>query len=233
MKHTINIKPKKTFNKKVAGFIEQVLKHNKKLKSRRKNNKTKKRKNKTMKNQRRKTRGGKDNKIIVNVALSKEQDPYITVDGIKYPSMINMFNDWFGGVEDFMGILMDSENVKRNPASIETIEITFDKKNKKSDVKVDHNDYDSESESESESDEENDEDDDDEQSGFNNEQVNEPVSQEKPADEKPSEEELAKQKKQQEEVAKQKKEEEETAKQKKEEEEEEFVQATKLTNLNT
>ena len=209
MKHTINIKPKKTFNKKVAGFIEQVLKHNKKLKSRRKNNKTKKRKNKTMKNQRRKTRGGKDNKIIVNVALSKEQDPYITVDGIKYPSMINMFNDWFGGVEDFMGILMDSEDVKRNPASVETIEITFDKKNKKSDVKVDHNDYDSESESES--DEENDEDDDEnEESGFNNEQVNEPVSQEKPADEKPSEEELAKQKKQQEEeAAKQKKEEEE------------------------
>ena len=211
MKHTINIKPKKTFNKKVAGFIEQVLKHNKKLKSRRKNNKTKKRKNKTMKNQRRKTRGGKDNKIIVNVALSKEQDPYITVDGIKYPSMINMFNDWFGGVEDFMGILMDSEDVKRNPASVETIEITFDKKNKKSDVKVDHNDYDSESESESESDEENDEDDDEnEESGFNNEQVNEPVSQEKPADEKPSEEELAKQKKQQEEeVAKQKKQQEE------------------------
>ena len=209
MKHTINIKPKKTFNKKVAGFIEQVLKHNKKLKSRRKNNKTKKRKNKTMKNQRRKTRGGKDNKIIVNVALSKEQDPYITVDGIKYPSMINMFNDWFGGVEDFMGILMDSEDVKRNPASVETIEITFDKKNKKSDVKVDHNDYDSESESES--DEENDEDDDEnEESGFNNEQVNEPVSQEKPADEKPSEEELAKQKKQQEEeVAKQKKQQEE------------------------
>ena len=200
MKHTINIKPKKTFNKKVAGFIEQVLKHNKKLKSRRKNNKTKKRKNKTMKNQRRKTRGGKDNKIIVNVALSKEQDPYITVDGIKYPSMINMFNDWFGGVEDFMGILMDSEDVKRNPASVETIEITFDKKNKKSDVKVDHNDYDSESKS----DEENDEDDDE------NKQVNEPVSQENPADEKPSEEELAKQKKQQEEeVAKQKKEEEE------------------------
>ena len=199
MKHTINIKPKKTFNKKVAGFIEQVLKHNKKLKSRRKNNKTNKRKNKTMKNQRRKTRGGKDNKIIVNVALSKEQDPYITVDGIKYPSMINMFNDWFGGVEDFMGILMDSEDVKRNPASVETIEITFDKKNKKSDVKVDHNDYDSESKS----DEENDEDDDE------NKQVNEPVSQENPADEKPSEEELAKQKKQEEEVAKQKKEEEE------------------------
>ena len=212
MKHTINIKPKKTFNKKVAGFIEQVLKHNKKLKSRRKNNKTKKRKNKTMKNQRRKTRGGKDNKIIVNVALSKEQDPYITVDGIKYPSMINMFNDWFGGVEDFMGILMDSDDVKRNPASVETVEITFDKKNKKSDVKVDHNDYDSESES----DQENDEDDDE------NEQVNEPVSQENPADEKPSEEELAKQKKQQEEEA---------AKQKKEEEEK-FAQDTKLDNLN-
>ena len=207
MKHTINIKPKKTFNKKVAGFIEQVLKHNKKLKSRRKNNKTKKRKNKTMKNQRRKTRGGKDNKIIVNVALSKEQDPYITVDGIKYPSMINMFNDWFGGVEDFMGILMDSEDVKRNPASVETIEINFDKKNKKSDVKVDHNDYDSESES----DEENDEDD----------EVNEPVSQENPADEKPSEEELAKQKKQQEE---------EVAKQKKEEEE--FNKNTELPDLN-
>ena len=158
MEHIINIKPRKAFNKKFKGFINSILKYKKKTrkKNKGKNGKTKKQ-----------NKGGRQkNKIIVNVAISKENDPYITVDGVHYPAVINMWDDWFGSVEDFMGILMDSEDVKRDPKFVQNIEISYDKRKGKPDVQL--TEYEEE-DSDTSDDDEDDEDDQDDQDDENNE----------------------------------------------------------------
>lgn len=150
MEHIINIKPRRAFNKKFKGFINCVLKYKKKTrkKNSRKNGKTKKQ-----------NKGGRqDNKIIVNVAISKENDPYITVDGVHYPAVINMWDDWFGSVEDFMGILMDSKDVKRDPKFVQNIEISYNKKKGKPDVQLtEYEDEDEDEDSDTNDDEDNNE----------------------------------------------------------------------------
>ena len=131
MKTIININARNSLNKKLKGFIDNVLRKKSRKTKSNKGGKTKKQSNKKSRSTKKKnTKGGKDeqNKIIINVALSKEQEPYITVDGVHYPKMVNMWDDWFGSVEDFMGILMDSKDVKRQPKFVKSIEILYDKK---------------------------------------------------------------------------------------------------------